>query len=910
MHADALHALREALGHDAVTTRWIDRIALSRDASLYRMVPQAVVRPATADQIVSLFVVATRFGLHCTFRAAGTSLSGQAVTDGILVDLSRHWTKIDVLDDGARVRVQPGVTGGRVNATLKRFGTRIGPDPASLIACMIGGIVANNASGMCCGTRYNAYHTIASMRYVLPDGTLIDTAGPHADAALRAASPSIHAGISALRDEIRANGQLTALIRRKYGIKNTVGYSINAFLDEQEPARIIARLMVGSEGTLGFIDEVVFTTIPVPRATSTALFVYDSIDEACATVSFWRDTGAAAVELMDDASLRSFASLATTPHELRITRQGAAALLVEYQDVEPPTVEHAGMWTGWTTDPRRQAVLWHLRKGLMPTIGAMRPSGATMINEDVAVPPERLSSLVSGIRETFARHGYDDGIIFGHAKDGNVHFIVNQRFATDVDVERYRSFMDDIARVVTDLGGSLKAEHGTGRNMAPYVELEWGSVAYDIMRRVKRLLDPRGILSPGVVISDDPDAHVRNIKPVPSIDDEVDRCIECGFCEHVCPTRDHTLTPRQRIALRRELRDANDPVIADAIARDYVYDGVGSCVSDGMCGTVCPVGIDTGVLMKRLRSEQRSPLARDVAARMASRFGIVDGIARATTAMLHGMASVLGEDRLASMSSKAHDEIPEVPKWYATSGRSVRIPTWHDAAADLIYMPACGARWMGEREDASPLALLRTLSERAGLRLSIVDDAASRCCGQVFDSKGLTSAADRVRSDTMAGLRLASDHGRRPIVIDASTCAAAMVEAAGDDLRILDLVGVLHDILMPRLQVTRRKAVVGLHPGCGVAKLHRIEDMIGVASACAERVVVPPSAACCGMAGDAGMRMPELVDTALRRETQEVRAMPEVEAWYAANTTCEIGLSEQFGRPVRTILALVEEATR
>ena len=909
MHSDVLHALRSALGTAVVSDQLVDRLALSRDASLYRMVPYAVVRPTSVEHIVTLFDVARRFGTHCTFRAAGTSLSGQAVTDGILVDISRAWKGITVLDDGARLRVQPGITGGRANAVLRRYRRRIGPDPASLIACMVGGIVANNASGMCCGTTQNSYHTIDSIRFVLPDGTIVDTADQQADTTLAAQSPDIATGIVRMRDAIRANPDLVARIRRKYRIKNTVGYGLNAFLDADGPAAILGRLMVGSEGTLGFIDDVVFRTVPDASVKHTAVLVYASIEAACDAVPYWREQGTAAVELMDDASMRSFASLPTTPEPLRTVRQGAAALLVEMHDVDPPTVDHDGYWTGWTSDPAMQATLWHLRKGLMPTIGAMRPAGSTIINEDVAVPPERLAELVRMVQQAFREHGYTDGIIFGHAKDGNIHFIVHQRFDTDADVRTYVTFMDRIAAIVTSLDGSLKAEHGTGRNMAPYVEQEWGSEAYAMMQQLKTLVDPHGILNPGVILNDDPEAHAKHIKPIPVIEASVDTCIECGFCEHVCPTRDHSLTPRQRIALRRELVLATDADTRSALADAYQTQGVDTCVVDGMCATVCPVGIDTGALTTSLRADAHGAVAQQIAGTLSRHFTLVDTVARAASATMHLVGSAVGRDRLSRVITRLRRVVTSVPQWYRSSGRPVRLPGPLHDSADLYYLPACGSRWMGERHGTSTVALLQTLCDRAGLRLHRVADTASLCCGQIFDSKGLSDAAATVRGQTASTLRTALPDAV-PVIVDASTCAAALVRAGDAGRPVLDIVGALHQVIMPRLTVTSKAAHVGLHPGCGTAKLRQHEAMMAIAEACADRVTVPTTAGCCGMAGDAGMRMPDVVTAALRHERAEILAATDVEAWYSVNTTCEIALEEQTGRSVQSLLALVEAQTR
>ena len=162
--------LRRLLSPERVLTRYIDRIAWANDASVYRLVPAAVVQPESVAEVQALLRYSRERRVPLTFRAAGTSLSGQAVTDGILVVLSRHWRAIDVEDDGKRVRVQPGAIGGAVNRLLQPYGAKIGPDPASINACMMGGILANNSSGMCCGVVDNAYHTLESIRFVLPKG--------------------------------------------------------------------------------------------------------------------------------------------------------------------------------------------------------------------------------------------------------------------------------------------------------------------------------------------------------------------------------------------------------------------------------------------------------------------------------------------------------------------------------------------------------------------------------------------------------------------------------------------------------------------------------------------------------------------------------------------------------------------
>ncbi len=888
-----LDHLRGLLGPDRVSERWIDRLAYAHDASLYRLVPMAVVRPEHREHIRLILEWCRSTGSSCTFRTGGTSLSGQAVTDGLLVDLARSWRRVEILDNGERVRMQPGITGARVNALLHRYGRKIGPDPASLIAAMIGGIVANNASGMCCGTAQNSYHTLDAMAYVLADGTCIDTAYEDADEKLRTESPNIYYGLVALRDEIRANESLRSLIRRKYRIKNTIGYSLNAFLDEDLPSRILARLLVGSEGTLGFIDSVTLRTVPDATAKWTAFFVFNTLDEACADVERWRDIGAAAIELMDDASLRSFADLPTTPDEYRIRRAGAAALLVEFHTSPPPGAENHSVWKTSLSD---QAVLWKLRKGLMPTVGAMRAAGSTMINEDIAVPPEHLAALIRDIQAAFREYGYHDGIIFGHAKDGNIHYVVCQTFDSEEEVQRYADFMDRVAEIVVDrYAGSLKAEHGTGRNMAPFVEKEWGSVAYGMMVRIKRLLDPTNVLNPDVLINADPRAHVKNIKPVPVLDgpwaEIADRCIECGFCEHVCPTRDVTLTPRQRIVIERELLLLNDQDgVHDEVSAHAQYDVIDSCAVDGMCATVCPVGIDTGALVKQRRRLKKQPMAAlaAIAARNMHRLrGLTRGLVR-----MRGLTALPGSHLVRNLG------VPQ--RKYRGS----------DGLCDLIIAPTCVSQTLQHDATKVPLVdMIIDIAHHAGLRVDVLEQTRG-CCGQPLSSQGFTDAAAFSMQLLLSDFHRLCQGRNVPVFIDTTTCAAAIVETARQQgVTIIDQVG-FAELILSRCSISQTAQPLILHPGCGSAKFGTSERLKTLAHRLSSQVFVPPSAACCGMGGSHGLAHPEIVAAATTPEKDEISAHQMQEpstVGISVNTLCESALSSMLGIPFKGLVEILWE---
>ncbi|WP_300728187.1 FAD-binding and (Fe-S)-binding domain-containing protein [Pseudomonas sp.] len=924
--------LRDAerlIPHDRRFDDPLSTLAFGTDASFYRLIPKLVIRVESEDEVVELLRLARRDNVSVTFRAAGTSLSGQAISDSVLIVLGDNWNAKDIRGQGTQIRLQPGVIGAQANAWLAPFGRKIGPDPASINACKIGGIVANNASGMCCGTAQNTYHTLAGIRVVLSDGTRVDTEDATNIAAFRQSHAPLLEQLATLARETRANTELAAKIRHKYRLKNTTGLSLNALVDFDDPLDILSHLLVGSEGTLGFISAVTYDTVIDHPNKASALIVFPDVETCCNAVTVLKSQPVSAVELLDRRSLRSVQDKPGMPAFVQQLSNNACALLIESRAASQ-TLLHEQLahimasladfpvekQVDFTEDPKENAKLWAIRKDTFPAVGAVRKTGTTVIIEDVTFPVEQLAIGVNRLIELFDKHHYDEAILFGHALEGNLHFVFTQGFNNPEEVARYQAFMDDVAQLVAvEFGGSLKAEHGTGRNMAPFVELEWGSDAYQLMWALKRLLDPQGILNPDVVLSEDPHIHLKHLKPMPAADEIVDKCIECGFCEPVCPSKGLTLSPRQRIVIWRDIQARKRAGIdTRELEKAYAYQGIDTCAATGLCAQRCPVGINTGELVKKLRARTANSIK--TADWLSNHFATTLQGARFTLHIANGARMLLGAPRLANLSA-ALTKVSQgrVPLWtnaMPQPERPIRFsPAVKDARPRVVYLPACVSRVMGpaagDSEQMSLLDKTRGLLEKAGYQVVFPDNLDALCCGQPFASKGYAEQAEHKRQELLGALLHASRGGLDPIYCDTSPCTLRMVQDLGETrLDLYDPVRFIRTHLVDKLNFTPQTASIAVHVTCSTQHLGESQALIDIARLCSTDVVIPEGIHCCGFAGDKGFTTPQLNAHSLRTLKDAVQHCSE---GISTSRTCEIGLSQHGGIDYHGLVYLVDRVS-
>ena len=904
-----------------------------------------VLRLNNVKEVIFTLNSCQSLGVPCTFRAAGTSLSGQAVSDSVLITLSDDWRGHQVHDNGHKITLQPGVIGADANKYLQPFGRKIGPDPASINTCKIGGIAANNASGMCCGVAQNSYQTVDSMKLVFADGSQLNTSDTLSVSHFKAKKNALISSIEELCQQVKNDTVLSELIRHKYRLKNTTGYSLNALIDYDDPIEVIKHLMIGSEGTLGFISEITYNTVVEHPHKASALIVFDTVETACLAVSTLANLPVAAVEMMDGRAMKSIADKPGMPSFIKSLDLEVGTLLIESRASDPNSLSlqcdqvmsalntyNVIESVVFTSEKEVVERLWAIRKGLFPAVGAVREVGTTVIIEDVAFPVENLAAGVRDLQQLFEQFNYHEAIIFGHALDGNLHFVFTQSFESSDEVQRYSDFMDNLTQLVAVKHlGSLKAEHGTGRNMAPYVELEWGKAGYRLMQDIKALFDPTGLLNPGVIINDNLQAHLENLKPMPAADPIIDKCIECGFCEPVCPSRTLTLSPRQRIVLYREIKrseKAGETDYAKSLMRTFQYQGIDTCAATGLCADRCPVGINTGELVKKLRTakyKQFTPIARWT----ANHFSTTNKLLNLGLKVNQIAQKKLGLERIDRVSQgianltphKVQRWSPQLPSANAYQLKNSRLANNEkrnhaDVVSDqnikkVVYMASCASRTMGastsDKDQRSLPEVTSSLLTKAGFDIIVPELIDELCCGQPHESKGFMEVADQKSSQLQAALWSASEQGKWPVLMDTSPCAKRSIAQFDMPLEVLESTQFVHKYLLEYLDITPVDEAIMLHITCSTRRQGGEQLMLQLAERCALKVIVPEHIECCGWAGDKGFTTPELNAAALSPLKSQI---PEhCTRGYSNSRTCEIGLSKHSGIAYQSILYLIDEVS-
>ena len=911
------------------------RLAWGTDAGFYRLVPELVIRSRTEQEVSSVLKAALRHKVPVTFRAAGTSLSGQAVSDSVLVVAGKHWEKMSTEDDGQTVRLQPGVVGAAVNQFLKPYGRKFGPDPASIKSAMVGGIVMNNASGMSCGTWANSDRMLLSARIVLVDGTVLDTADPKSRDSFRQSHPEIISRIEALRDEVLADKELSDRIKHKYSIKNVTGLNLLPLITFSDPFDIILHLMVGSEGTLGFLSEVTMNTLKIAPLQANAMVYFKDMAEAARAVIAMRPLGVSAAEMLDKRSLASVNAGEIEGLTAVLTMVEAESQHELAEKVKTVTDVLKGFETygdvTFTTDPEEYGRYWAIRSGIFPTVGGMRRPGTTCLIEDVAFHVEDLAEAVTDLSELLDRHGYDDSCIYGHALEGNFHFIINQSFDSEKEIRRYKDMINDVGElVVRKYDGSLKAEHGTGRNMAPYVEYEWGRRAFEVMKRIKDIFDPENILNPGVIFNDDPECCFKNFKALPLLRPgegapeeteqaylKLNKCIECGFCEVNCVSCGFTMSSRTRIVLQREIarlkQSGDDPELLRRLQEQYSYQGEQTCAGDGLCSMSCPMGINVGDLTHEVRRQNHGKTAEKVGEIAADNFHGVKTALRGVLHLADFGHSVLGDKAMSTVAKGLHAAglplwTPSMPKAY---NAAKHLPESEESQLKVVYFPSCLNQTMGTDKASKgmkPLAEEMTqLLQKAGYQVIYPKNMDSLCCGTIWESKGLPEIAEKKTRQLEDALWEASEHGKYPVVCDQSPCLHRMKQHI-TKVELYEAAEFVWKFLKDRLEFTQTDTPIALHLTCST-KLMKIDKVVhDLACLCSGNVLVPQGVGCCGFAGDKGMTHPELNAYALRKLRSQIQANG-IEVGYSNSRTCEIGLQTNSGIPYRSIIYMVNSCT-
>ena len=915
-----------------VYTDHLRRYAYGVDASCYSYLPKVVVKAEDEREVRRLIRLCQQCGTPFTFRAAGSSLSGQCSSEDVLIVCNDGFKKMEVIDDGKALKCECGVIGSDANDLLKPYNRKIGPDPATLATALVGGILNNNSSGMCCGTAQNSYKTIRSIRVVLLDGSILDTSDQKSINQFLKEKPQMVEDILQLRKDILADEELTHLIHHKYKIKNTTGYGLNSLVDFEDIIDIINHLFIGSEGTLGFVSEIVYNTVEDVPYKGCGLMFFKTLNDASLAVVALANMGrdkVVAAEMMDYQSLKAVQSLDNVPDFVREVPEGTSAILFQTESYSKETVDKnlafikdklkdipTAIPSLYSQDAKEYDSWWAIRKGILPIVGGQRRKGTTVITEDVCFQIEDFTKGIEMLTELFHKYDFvDGGVIFGHALSGNVHFNITPDFSDPKDTKNFGDLVKEMSERVSGFGGSLKAEHGTGRMVAPFIEMEWGRKAYEINRRIKAIFDPERILNPDVIITDDPDVYKKNLKAQCVIDDAFTICMECGFCEKHCPSRNLTLTPRQRIALLREtkrLENEGNFTLAAELKKGYEYFGVDTCAACSMCKGLCPLSIDTAQIALSMR--RIDPPAPELAKKIYDNFSTTLQMCRAGVSLEGIAGSIITQKAISKITEGLHGVTgvtPYVPKTTPKANRyRLRSRIKPTNFEKVVYFSTCANRAFkpnqGYDDERSLQQVVESLCNKAHIDIIYPEHIENLCCGLSFEN--YDDVHERAVKDLHDALMKASQNGKYPIVIDHSACFNHAFKHM-PDLEINDISEFLCKYVVPHLDIEKCDERVIVHKQCKIKSLNKSQYIEDLARLCADHVFNIKSFACDGFAGQKGFFTPELNKCATKDLAAEI-AEYGATLGVSSSSTCEIGLGENGGIPFIGVAFLLDRCSK
>jgi FAD/FMN-containing dehydrogenase/Fe-S oxidoreductase len=781
-----VEALRRA-GVGDVDDSTLARAMYSTDASLYRVVPQVVVRPRHVDEIVAAHTVAREYGVPLTARGAGTSIAGNAVGTGIVVDTRRHLDRVLEVDPESRTAlVEPGAVHAALQAQARPLGLRFGPDPSTHTRCTIGGMIGNNA----CGSRALGYgRTVDNV-------VSLDVLTGSGERLLLDAGTAASSGPAKRLDALV--GENLATIRREFGRfgRQVSGYSLEHLLPEN--GRRLDRFLVGSEGTLALVLGARVSLVEDAPFRALAVLGYPSMADAADDVPALLGHPLVACEGLDErivdvvTSRRDASAVPTLPRgggwlfaEVTAETEAEARALAEAVARDAGAVDHRVV-----TDAAEQVALWRIREdgaGLAAR-SLERPAHAGW--EDAAVPPDRLGDYLRGFDALL--HEYRlDGVPYGHFGDGCVHVRI------DFELDRgergradFRRFLTDAARLVADHGGTLSGEHGDGRARSELLPAMYSPEALELFGRVKAILDPDGVLNPGVLVDPrpvdadlrlaadlrEPRTSLRLVEDGGSLLDAAHRCTGVGRCLAdntagggvMCPsyvaTRDEKDSTRGRARVLQEM--VNGELVRDGWRSPEVHEALDLCLACKGCSSDCPTGVDMATYKAealhqtyRRRLRPRSHYALGRLPRWAR-------ITRPVAPLANRMMRSRTVQRLAKAAAGI-DQRRGVPAFATRSFTRWAAERPAVERPDVVVWADSFTEHFATGPGQSAVRLL----ESAGLRVAVVGEGA--CCGLTWISTGQLDAARRIVGRTLDVLHPYAADGI-PVVGLEPSCLAAL----------------------------------------------------------------------------------------------------------------------------------------